>query len=97
MAEEGEGLPVHKALKRLFFYLSEMDVPSQQFALCWGRALITLATVVGLVAGYLAQEFNYTIAAVVVSVALAELALVPAWPWFHRRGLAFRPPPPAKA
>lgn len=88
MSEES-GKTLQQVASDIFFYFSEMDIPSQKFGLFWGRFLITIGTIVSVILGYSTQNFMHTVAGISAVTLLAIAVFSPAWPAFKKRGLKF--------
>lgn len=56
--------------------------------------IISVAAVVGFLAGYVEQSFNLMLGIFAAGVGLACLATVPDWPWFNRHPLTWLKPQP---
>lgn len=90
MAETQEkGTNITDFFRNIFFYFSEMDIPSQKFGLFWGRIIITIATIVFTVIGYFSQQFWHTVAGISITTLLVIAVFSPAWPCFKKQSLKF--------
>jgi len=54
------------------------------------RIIITLAGIIGTIAGYITQDFQITMIIVLVGTTIAFLLCVPPWPFYNRNPLPFK-------
>merc|ERR1711894_251139 len=69
---------------------SHMDYKGQEQAENWSRIVVMLFGAVGLIYGWMIQEFSQTIYILAAGLALAALLTVPPWPFFRKKPLKWQ-------
>lgn len=69
-----------------------MDFDGQRRAEKLSRIIITLFGAVGLIWGYIIQQFSQTVYIVGAGFALAAIVTVPPWPMYRRKPLQWQKP-----
>lgn len=73
---------------------THMDFEGQARAEKLSRIIITLFGVVGLVWGYIIQQFSQTVYILGAGFVLASLLTIPPWPMYRRKPLNWQKPKP---
>ncbi|KAJ9592437.1 hypothetical protein L9F63_015853 [Diploptera punctata] len=73
---------------------THMDYDGQRRAEKLSRIIITLFGVVGLVWGYIIQQFSQTVYILGAGFVLAALITIPPWPMYRRKPLQWQKPRP---
>ncbi|EEB14979.1 conserved hypothetical protein [Pediculus humanus corporis] len=73
---------------------THMDFDGQGKAEKYSRFIITLFGVVGLLWGYIIQQFSQTVYILGAGFVLAVLMTVPPWPMYRRKPLQWQKPRP---
>nr|CAD7404065.1 unnamed protein product [Timema cristinae]CAD7429837.1 unnamed protein product [Timema monikensis] len=73
---------------------THMDYDGQRKAEKLYRIIITLFGVVGLVWGYIIQQFSQTVYILGAGFVLAALVTVPPWPMYRKKALQWQKPRP---
>ncbi|XP_075216488.1 signal peptidase complex subunit Spase12 [Lycorma delicatula] len=71
---------------------THMDFDGQHKAERFSRIIISLFGVVGLVWGYIIQQFSQTVYIVGAGFVLASLVTIPPWPMYRRKPLPWQKP-----
>uniref|UniRef100_E2J7F1 Signal peptidase complex subunit 1 n=3 Tax=Triatominae TaxID=70999 RepID=E2J7F1_9HEMI len=71
---------------------THMDFDGQHKAEKLSRVIITLFGAVGLIWGYIIQQFSQTVYIVGAGFALAAIVTVPPWPMYRRKPLQWQKP-----
>ncbi|XP_068966793.1 signal peptidase complex subunit 1-like [Bombus flavifrons] len=71
---------------------THMDYDGQARAEKLSRLIITLFGIVGLIWGYVIQQFSQTIYILGAGLAMAALITVPPWPMYRRKPLDWQKP-----
>ncbi|KAG8268048.1 signal peptidase complex subunit 1 [Homalodisca vitripennis] len=71
---------------------THMDFDGQKRAEKLSRIIITLFGAVGLVWGYIIQQFSQTVYIVGAGFALAAIVTTPPWPMYRRKPLPWQKP-----
>ncbi|XP_054268630.1 signal peptidase complex subunit 1-like [Macrosteles quadrilineatus] len=71
---------------------THMDFDGQKRAERLSRIIITLFGAVGLVWGYIIQQFSQTVYIVGAGFALAAIVTIPPWPMYRRKPLQWQKP-----
>ncbi|XP_014254040.1 signal peptidase complex subunit 1 [Cimex lectularius] len=73
---------------------THMDFDGQHKAEKFSRIIITLFGVVGLIWGYIIQQFSQTVYIVGAGFVLAAIVTIPPWPMYRRKPLQWQKPRP---
>ncbi|XP_069691032.1 signal peptidase complex subunit 1 [Periplaneta americana] len=73
---------------------THMDFDGQRRAEKLSRIIVTLFGVVGLVWGYIIQQFSQTVYILGAGFALASIVTIPPWPMYRRKPLQWQKPRP---
>ncbi|XP_022186890.1 signal peptidase complex subunit 1 [Nilaparvata lugens] len=73
---------------------THMDFDGQHKAEKFSRIIITLFGAVGLIWGYIIQQFSQTVYIVGAGFALASIVSIPPWPMYRRKPLQWQKPRP---
>ncbi len=83
------GMSVQEILLKIFYYFSEMDLPSQKKVLPYSRIIITTFSIIGFIIGYFKESFQIAVYANLLSILLCIIIFVPAWPMWKKESLKF--------
>ncbi|EDS25841.1 signal peptidase complex subunit 1 [Culex quinquefasciatus] len=78
----------------MFNIATHMDFEGQGRAERLSRLIITLFGAVGLVWGYVIQQFSQTVYILIAGVLLASILTIPPWPIYRRKALNWQKPRP---
>ncbi|XP_065072952.1 signal peptidase complex subunit 1 [Ochlerotatus camptorhynchus] len=78
----------------MFNIATHMDYEGQGRAEKLSRVIITLFGVVGLIWGYIIQQFSQTVYILIAGVLLASILTIPPWPIYRRKPLSWQKPRP---
>uniref|UniRef100_A0A1Q3FGP7 Signal peptidase complex subunit 1 n=2 Tax=Culex tarsalis TaxID=7177 RepID=A0A1Q3FGP7_CULTA len=78
----------------MFNIATHMDFEGQGRAERLSRLIITLFGAVGLVWGYVIQQFSQTVYILIAGVLLASILTIPPWPIYRRKPLNWQKPRP---
>ncbi|XP_055599718.1 signal peptidase complex subunit 1 [Uranotaenia lowii] len=81
----------------MFDIQTHMDFEGQGRAEKLSRVIITLFGAVGLVWGYIIQQFSQTVYILIAGVLLASILTIPPWPIYRRKPLKWQKPRPQPA
>ncbi|XP_058058265.1 signal peptidase complex subunit 1 [Anopheles bellator] len=73
---------------------THMDFEGQGRAEKLSRVIITLFGAVGLLWGYIIQQFSQTVYILIAGVVLASLLTIPPWPIYRKKPLNWQKPRP---
>lgn len=73
---------------------THMDYEGQGRAEKLSRVIITLFGAVGLIWGYIIQQFSQTVYILIAGVLLASILTIPPWPIYRRKPLNWQKPRP---
>ncbi|XP_039445895.1 signal peptidase complex subunit 1 [Culex pipiens pallens] len=74
----------------MFNIATHMDFEGQGRAERLSRLIITLFGAVGLVWGYVIQQFSQTVYILIAGVLLASILTIPPWPIYRRKALSWQ-------
>uniref|UniRef100_A0A182N4Q3 Signal peptidase complex subunit 1 n=1 Tax=Anopheles dirus TaxID=7168 RepID=A0A182N4Q3_9DIPT len=78
----------------MFNIATHMDFEGQGRAEKLSRIIITLFGTVGLVWGYIIQQFSQTVYILIAGVLLASILTIPPWPIYRKKPLNWQKPRP---
>nr|ABF18229.1 signal peptidase subunit [Aedes aegypti] len=78
----------------MFNIATHMDFEGQGRAEKLSRVIITLFGAVGLIWGYIIQQFSQTMYILIAGVLLASILTIPPWPIYRRKPLNWQKPRP---
>ncbi|XP_062540140.1 signal peptidase complex subunit 1 [Armigeres subalbatus] len=78
----------------MFNIATHMDFEGQGRAEKLSRVIITLFGAVGLIWGYIIQQFSQTVYILIAGVLLASILTIPPWPIYRRKPLNWQKPRP---
>ena len=84
-------LSVKEIIMNIFFYFTEMDIPSQQKGYFYSQVLITSLSIIGFIIGFLKESFQIAVYFNLVGTILSVVLFVPAWPIWKKKRLMFLP------